>query len=92
MLPVKWRPQALTALAEIINYIEQYNVVAASKLHHTIVAATEDLSLMPYRFRQGRLPATREMVVHPNYVVIYQIKECVEVIDVLHTSQQYPKA
>lgn len=91
MLLVKWRSQAIAALAEIIDYVEQYNPIAASELHHTIVTAAEDLSLMPYKFRKGRLPATREMVVHPNYVVVYQITECVEVIDVLHTSQQYPK-
>ncbi|WP_315975349.1 type II toxin-antitoxin system RelE/ParE family toxin [Pseudomonas sp. 20S_6.2_Bac1] len=53
MLLVKWRPQALDALAEILDYIEQYNPAAAASLHRTIVAATEGLSAMPYSFKHG---------------------------------------
>lgn len=70
MLLVKWRPEAIVALIEIIDYIEQYNPVAAVSLHQTIVVAAEGLSLMPYGFKHGRLSGTREMVVHPNYLVV----------------------
>jgi len=37
VLLVKWRPEAIVALIEIIDYIEQYNPVAAVSLHQTIV-------------------------------------------------------
>ena len=84
MLLVKWRPEAIVALIEIIDYIEQYNPGAAVSLHQTIVVATEGLSLMPYGFKHGRLPGTREMVVHPNYLVVYRVT-------VLHTRQEYPR-
>nr|WP_080635295.1 type II toxin-antitoxin system RelE/ParE family toxin [Pseudomonas fuscovaginae] len=87
---VKWRPQALEALAEILDYIEQYNPAAAASLHHTIVTAAEGLSSMPYSFKPGRLPETREMVVHPNYVVVYQVNDHVDIVAVLHSRQQYP--
>lgn len=90
MLLVKWRPQALDALAEILDYIEQYNPAAAASLHRTIMAATEGLSAMPYSFKHGRLPDTREMVVHPNYVVVYQVVDYVDIVMVLHSRQQYP--
>jgi len=73
VLLVKWRPEAIVALTEIIDYIEQYNAASAASLHHTIVAAAEGLSSMPYGFRQGRLSGTREMVVHPNYLVVYRV-------------------
>lgn len=33
VLLVKWRPEAIVALIEIIDYIEQYNPVAAVSLH-----------------------------------------------------------
>ena len=90
MLLVKWRPEAIVALTEIIDFIEQYNPVAATSLHRIIVAATEHLSSMPYGFKQGRLSGTREMVVHPNYLVVYRVMEQVEILTVLHTRQEYP--
>ena len=90
MLLVKWKPQALDALAEIIDYVEQHNTSAAASLYRTIVAAAESLSLMPYGFKQGRLPGTREMVVHPNYVVVYHVTDHVEILNVLHSRQEYP--
>ncbi|AKS10164.1 type II toxin-antitoxin system RelE/ParE family toxin [Pseudomonas trivialis] len=87
---VKWRPEAIVALTEIIDYIEQHNPISAASLHRTIVAATEHLSSMPYGFKQGRLSGTREMVVHPNYLVVYRVLEQVEILNVLHTRQEYP--
>ncbi|HAA40872.1 MAG TPA: type II toxin-antitoxin system RelE/ParE family toxin [Pseudomonas sp.] len=90
VLLVKWRPEAIVALTEIIDYIEQYNAASAASLHRTIVEAAEGLSSMPYGFRQGRLSGTREMVVHPNYLVVYRVMEQVEILTVLHTRQEYP--
>lgn len=47
----------------------------------------------PYIFRPGRVSGTREMVIHPNYVVIYKVaSEHIEIVRVLHTRQQYPKS
>lgn len=91
MLPVKWRDQALDDLVEIIDYIEQYNPAAAASLHRNIVAATEGLSSMPYGFRPGRVPGTREIVVHPNYLVVYRVGDtAVDVLRVLHARLEYP--
>lgn len=45
----------------------------------------------PYLFRTGRISGTREIVAHPNYVLIYCVTaEHIEVLDVLHSRQQYP--
>lgn len=77
-------------MTEVIDYIEQYNPASAASLHRTMVAAAEGLSSMPYGFRQGRLSGTREMVVHPNYRVVYRVMEQVEILIVLHTRQEYP--
>lgn len=42
-------------------------------------------------YRPGRLPGTREAVVHPNYVLVYQVgSDSVEIVNVLHSRQQYP--
>jgi plasmid stabilization system protein ParE len=38
-----------------------------------------------------RIPGTRELVVHPNYLVIYRVAaSAIEIINVLHARQQYP--
>ena len=71
MQAVRWSDEATTDLVEIIDYIEQHNVIAAQNLYAVIVQSAESLPLMPYLFRPGRVPGTRENVVHPNYIVIY---------------------
>lgn len=44
-------------------------------------------------YRRGRLPDTREAVVHPNYILIYQVGiDSVEVLNVIHSRRQYPPA
>jgi plasmid stabilization system protein ParE len=37
------------------------------------------------------VPGTREIIAHPNYIVIYQVMaERIEVVSVLHARQEYP--
>jgi toxin ParE1/3/4 len=37
------------------------------------------------------LPETREAVIHPNYVIVYQVaKDSVVILAVLHARQNYP--
>ncbi len=46
---------------------------------------------MPFLFRPGRVPGTREVVIRPNYLVVYKVGESVmEVLRVLHARRQYP--
>jgi toxin ParE1/3/4 len=45
----------------------------------------------PYLYRSGRVSGTREIIAHPNYIVVYQITaERIEVVSVLHDRQEYP--
>jgi len=76
---------------EIIGFIQQRNALAAQNLLAAIVQGAENLPLMPYLFRLGRVAATREHVVHPNYIVVYQVGEnVIDNLRVLHSRQQYP--
>ena len=78
-------------MVEIIGFIEQRNALAAQNLLAAIVQGAENLPLMPYLFRLGRVAATREHVVHPNYIVVYQVGEnVIDNLRVLHSRQQYP--
>ena len=78
-------------MVEIIDYIEQRNDSAAQSLFAAIVQAAENLPLMPYLFRPGRVAGTRELVVHPNYIVVYQVgSDTIDILRILHSRQQYP--
>jgi addiction module RelE/StbE family toxin len=91
MLPVQWLTKARNNLATIIEYIAERNDEAATELQGEIERAASQLPEHPYLYRYGRVAGTREIVVHPNYLVVYRIKPTViEIINVLHTRQQYP--
>lgn len=91
MLPILWRATAREDLAEIIGYIAERNPTAArsmlSRLESAILPAAEH----PYLYRPGRVPGTREVVAHPNYVLVYRVGAAsIEVLNVLHARQEYP--
>jgi addiction module RelE/StbE family toxin len=88
---IRWADEATTDLVAIIDYIEQRNATAAQNLYATIVQSVESLPLMPYLFRPGRVAGTREQVVHPNYIVVYQVgNDVIDILRVLHSRQEYP--
>lgn len=88
---IEWRPEARAELWQILNYIGDRNVAAAIDLSQAIEAATSALPEHPYLYRFGRVPGTREIVVHPNYLVVYQVTDRIEIVSVLHARQQYPE-
>ncbi|KOP55552.1 addiction module antitoxin [Pseudomonas coronafaciens pv. porri] len=88
---VEWLPQALEALEEIASYLAERNPYAAEQMQATLEAMVEALPLHPYIHRPGRVPGTREAVVHPNYLVVYRVgTERISILDVLHARQEYP--
>lgn len=50
-----------------------------------------ELAQHPKVYRAGRVRGTRELVVHPNYVVVYRIAGGeIEILRVLHSARQWP--
>ncbi|MBT0725988.1 type II toxin-antitoxin system RelE/ParE family toxin [Rosenbergiella australiborealis] len=91
MLPVKWTDNARVSLYTLIGFIAEQNPFAAKSLLHRIEDSTLPATTNPYIFRPGRVPGTREIIAHPNYVVVYRVQaECIEILDVLHARQEYP--
>lgn len=91
MLPVIWTEVALADLDNILNYIGERSEAAAEALQKRIEDAVGPLAQYPYLYRSGRVPGTREMVAHPNYIVVYCVMaERLEISAVLHSRQQYP--
>lgn len=91
MLNVVWLDEALRDLAVINFYVADRNPTAARNLNRLIVEQTDLLGEHPLLFHAGRVPGTREVVVHPNYIVVYRLTATnVEILNVLHSRQEYP--
>ncbi|MDF3917844.1 type II toxin-antitoxin system RelE/ParE family toxin [Salinicola salarius] len=91
MLLVEWQPQARESLLEILDYLGDHNFYAAEWLQRAIEDTVEALPQHPYLFRPGRVPGTREAVIHPNYLVVYRVAfDHIAIVEILHARQEYP--
>lgn len=86
-----WRPQALTDRNTIMDYVAQDNPLAAIALDDEFEAHAEQARREPKLYKPGRLKGIREIVVQPNYVMVYRIQaDVLEILRVLHARQQWP--
>lgn len=92
MRVTRWLQTAADDLAAIVEFISQRNPLAAAELADRLLSDAELLSQLPALYRPGRVPGTREFVSHPNFILIYRVLEdAVEILNVVHSRQQYPK-
>lgn len=91
MLPILWRAEARADLAAILEYIAERNPQAALDLYDDVERVISQLPHHPYLYRLGRVSGTRELVAHPNYIVVYRVgPTALEIVSVVHSRQQYP--
>jgi toxin ParE1/3/4 len=91
MLPIEWAPEAVVELEEIVAYIARDSARAAEAMRLRIEASILPAAEHPYMFRPGRVEGTREVVAHPNYLVVYRVlSERIRVVTVIHARRQYP--
>ncbi|MGB3288407.1 MAG: type II toxin-antitoxin system RelE/ParE family toxin [Burkholderiaceae bacterium] len=91
MLPISWSAAALEDLNTIIRHIADVDVHAALAMHEVIENSVLPVSDYPYVYRPGRVPGTREVIAHPNYIVVCEVQtDRVNVLAVMHTRQQFP--
>lgn len=90
-MKIRWRPAAEADRDAIIDYLAQDDPVAALDLGDAIDRRVAGLPKQPRFYRTGRVRGTREMVVHPNYIVVYRIvRGEIEILRVLHSAQHWP--
>ena len=90
-MPV-WRPAAIADRKRITKHIAKDNVIAAIDLADLLLAKALVLDEHPLLGPAGRIKGTRELVVHPNYIVFYRVVgTAVEVLRVKHAAQQWPE-
>ena len=91
MRDLEWKAAAISDLLAIVDYISDENPDAAQALKDEIESKTSRLPEHPRLYRVGRVDGTREMVVRPNYIVIYaENDQAVTILRILHAAQQWP--
>ena len=88
---INWKAPAVADLMAIVDYISDDNPDAALALVDEIQGKVAQLSAHPKRGRPGRVMDTRELVIRPNYIVVYaETRAAVTVLRVLHAAQMWP--
>jgi toxin ParE1/3/4 len=94
MRSVVWFTGAESDLEQIVDYVAIDNIQAALLLARRIVGAVEEsLPHNPNMGRPGRVGGTRELIVHKNYIVIYEVSaDAINILEVIHAARLYPTA
>ena len=93
MLPIFWRDSARDDLRQIVSHIAEENPPAARRMKMRLESVVLPLSEHPYLYRQSdRVPGLREVVAHPNYIVLYRVTaDRIEIVNVVHARRQFPE-
>lgn len=86
-----WTAEARADHDDIIGYIAERNPDAAERLKAEFDRYARQLLDFPLMHRPGRVKGTRKAIVHPNYLLIYEVeRDAVVITAVIHARQQYP--
>jgi toxin ParE1/3/4 len=90
---VEWSCFAVEDRIRIFDYIEQDDPLTAVVVDERIMEQTATLEQFPQCGRQGRVEATRELVVSRTpFIVVYCVQEsAVRVLRILHGAQSWPE-
>ena len=91
MRTLRWEAEARRQYRDSLTYIAAQDASTAEALGLEIARKLNLLVQFPEMGRKGRVPRTRELVVHPNYILIYMVRRnSIDVIRFLHSRQLYP--
>jgi len=86
-----WTPEAIQDRETIYDYIEASNPIAALTLDELFSENANHLCDHPNLGHLGRVADTRELVVHHNYILIYDLtSERARILRILHAARQWP--
>ena len=86
-----WKPAAIADRKRITAHIAKDSPRAAIELGDMLIQKAAQLDQNPMQGRIGRVKGTRELVAHPNYILIYRVVgKSAEVLRVKHAAQKWP--
>ncbi len=90
-MEIIWTRLAIAQRAAIYDYIEARNPRAALALDQLFGEKAQLLTRHPHMGRTGRVAGTRELVVHPNYLMQYAVTPMhIRILGVKHVAKQFP--
>jgi len=85
---IKWTKTAVASVDEIAGFIAKDNPTRAKSFVLELQAAVTQLQAHPGMGRAGRVPGTRELVLHKNYIAIYRVRgDDVEILRLHHAAR-----
>ena len=89
---VRWTTPAREQLVSAYEYIAVDDRAAAARTAQQIWQTTQLLARHPMAGREGRVPGTRELVVHGTpFIVVYRLhKNEIWLLAVLHAARKWP--
>lgn len=86
-----WSLDAEQDRADVWDHIAADNPGAAARMDGLFSEAAGMLADHPMMGRRGRIRGTRELVVHSNYLLVYQIQESdVWILALVHAARRWP--
>ena len=87
-MSIKWTLAALRSVDDIAAYISNDNPIRATSFVLELQEAVTKLQAHPGMGRAGRVPGTRELVLHKNYIAIYRVRgDDVEILRLHHAAR-----
>jgi toxin ParE1/3/4 len=91
MIELFWTLEAIEDRDNIYDHIEANSPASALDLDEMFEEKASLLVDHPDLGRLGRITGTRELVVHRNYILIYDVVgNLVRVLNVVHAARQWP--
>ena len=85
---IKWTQTALASLDDIAGFIAKDDPTRATSFVLELQSAVTKLQNHPGMGRAGRVPGTRELVLHKNYIAIYRVRgDMVEILRLHHAAR-----
>ena len=87
-MALQWTKTALRTVDENAGFIAKDNPTRANRFVFELEEAVHKLQLHPGMGRAGRVPGTRELVLHKNYIAIYRVRgDDVEILRLHHVAR-----
>ena len=86
----EWSATAAADLDDAVEAIARSNPAAAEAMRDLIVGKAAGLRANPYLYRHGIVPGTRELVAHPSYLLVDEVRDgAARILQAIHTARRY---
>lgn len=91
-MEIKWLRKAIANLEAELQYIAEEDPQAVERFVNEVWRLTQLLKEQPPMGREGRVPETRELILHNYpYIIPYRVRNnTIQVLRVFHTHRRLP--